>query len=248
MSREDFVAMMTSDLAEAPQYFSHDAEMNRRGARPLDEIVASPLPVARVVTLLDAGAIPLDVRDNISFAAGHIPRSVNIGLDGQYASWCGTLLSPRERLVVVADGEERSCEAIMRLARVGMENVAGYVDRGILSWTAAGNPSEALPQMDIAELHDRQDALHVLDVRRPGEYAAGHVPVARNIPLSELPRRIREVPGDAPLAVICASGYRSAIASSLLRREGATNVINVIGGTSAWIRTGLEVATGGPTP
>jgi glyoxylase-like metal-dependent hydrolase (beta-lactamase superfamily II)/rhodanese-related sulfurtransferase len=243
MAREEFVSMLTTDIAAAPQYFSHDAEMNRRGARALEEIAPPPLAAADVAALLERGAIPLDVRDTQSFAAGHIPRSVNIGLDGQYASWCGTLFSPAERLVIVADGEERSREAIMRLARVGMENVAGYVDRGILGWTAAGKPSEELPQMDVAELRDSLGNMNVIDVRRPAEYVAGHVPVARNVPLNELPQRIRDIRSDAPLAVICASGYRSSIASSLLARTGVA-VTNVIGGTSAWMQAGYAVAPG----
>ncbi len=240
MPREEFVAMMTTDMSEAPQYFAHDAEMNRRGARALDDIDAPSLPASIVATLLDRGAIALDVRDNASFAAGHIPRSINIALDGQYASWCGTLLPPQQRLVIVADGEERSHEAVMRLARVGMENVAGYLDRGLLGWTTEGQPAEELRQMHVAELRDRIADVDVIDVRRPAEYAAGHVPAARNVPLNDFAHAVPRATS-RPIAVLCASGYRSSIASSLLAREGA-DVINVVGGTAAWMQAGYESA------
>ncbi|MGZ7040603.1 MAG: MBL fold metallo-hydrolase [Thermoanaerobaculia bacterium] len=236
MTREEFVAMMTTDMTEAPQYFAHDAEMNRRGASPLEAIEARPLPASTAAALIDDGAIALDVRDSASFAAGHIARSINIGLDGQYASWCGTLLPPRQRLVIVADGEERSREAVMRLARVGMENVAGYVDRGILGWTSEGHASEEMPQMNVAELRERIADFEVIDVRRPAEYAAGHVPAARNVPLSEVAHAIPPATG-RPIAVLCASGYRSSIAASLLAREGR-DAINVVGGTAAWMQAG----------
>jgi len=236
MSREEFVAMVTADIAPPPQYFPHDAEMNRRGARALDEIAAPPLAAKNAARMIEQGAIPLDVRDAFAFGAAHIPRSVNIGLGGEYASWCGTLFSPKERFVIVADGEEQAREAVVRLARVGLENVVGFVDRGILGWSEAGEPTRELPQMNVAELHENIRDFDVVDVRRPGEYASGHVPGAQSMPLAPLVVAMTR----RPVAVICASGYRSAIAASLLARAGA-NATNVTGGTSAWKRAGYEV-------
>lgn len=239
MTRDEFVALMTTDLPEAPPYFSRDAEINRLGARPLDEVMAAALAPRDVKAALHRAAVVLDVRDSDSFGAGHIGGSINIGLGGQYASWCGTLLSPDQNLIIVADGAERSQEAVMRLARVGMENVAGYLDGGILAWSNAGYSIAQIPQITASELRDC--GLPVLDVRRPGEFSAGHVPGARNIPLNELPRRIEEVQDG--LAVICAGGYRSSMATSLLARKGLTGVSNIIGGTSAWIAEKLPVET-----
>lgn len=241
MSRDEFVSMMTTDMPEPPPYFSRDAEINRLGARALAEVKATALEARSVKSALHRGALVLDVRDADAFGAGHIGGAINIGLGGQYASWCGTLLPPSDDLIVVADGVERSNEAVMRLARVGIENVAGYLDGGVLAWSNAGYATAQLPQIAPRDLSETK--MSVLDVRRPAEFASGHVPGARNIPLNELPRRIDEVERHGPLAVICAGGYRSSMAASLLARHGRTDISNVIGGTSAWIAEKLPVTT-----
>ena len=235
MAREEFVKMLTTDIAEPPPYFPYDAEMNRRGARALSEIDAPALTPQQVH---DRNAIVLDVRDYDSFAAGHLPGSINIGLGGQYASWAGTLLSPGDRIIIVADSAEKSREAVMRLARVGFENVDGWLDGGVLAWSNAGYELAQMPQVSVAELHGA--ITRVLDVRRAGEYVGGHVPNAINIPLHELQRRIDEV--HAPVTVICAGGYRSAMAASILARHGL-EATNVAGGTAAWIRAGYPVSS-----
>src|SRR5438552_8223287 len=235
MSREEFVTLMTNEIPPAPPYFSRDAEINRRGARALAEVTAAPLAADRVREEINRGAIVLDVRDPVTFGKEHISGAINIGLGGQFASWCGTLLPAEAPLVVCADTDARAGEAVMRLARVGMETAIGYVT------SSEGFPGAALPQIDVTEL--RAQRLAVLDVRRHAEYADGHVPAARSIPLDELSRRVSEVGSDrlAPLAIICGSGYRSSIAASLLMREGFSNLRNVSGGTSAWVRAGFGV-------
>ena len=238
MPREEFVRLITTDLSDAPSYFSRAAELNRLGPRALDDVQAPALSPGAVRDLVEEGALILDVRDSDAFAAGHLPGAVNIGLDGSYASWCGTLLSPKERIVIVAGSVDQSREAVVRLARVGMENVAGYLDGGLLAWVEAGYESAALPQITAGELSGM--AVDVLDVRRPMEFAAGHVPGAHNVPLGELPRRIEEIE-NRPLAVICAGGYRSAAAVSLLARHGLRDLRNVAGGIEAWMRDGLPI-------
>ena len=243
MPRDEFVHLMTTDLSDAPSYFSRAAEMNRLGPRALEDIGAPALSPGAVRDLVEEGAVVLDVRDSDAFAAGHLRGAVNIGLDGSYASWCGTLLSPKGRIVIVADSVEHSREAVMRLARVGMENVAGYLDGGLLAWVAAGYEAASLPQISTDELRAQCGTgsnLSILDVRRPMEFAAGHVPGARNVPLGELPRRIEQIENQ-PLAVICAGGYRSSAAASLLARHGLSDLRNVAGGTEAWIRDGFAV-------
>lgn len=235
MPREEFVKMLTTDITEPPPYFPYDAEMNRRGARALSEIDAPALTPQQVG---DRDAVILDVRDSDSFAAGHLPRSINIGLGGQYASWAGTLLSPSDHIIIVADSEEKSREGVMRLARVGMENVDGWLDGGVLAWSDAGYELAQMPQVSVAELHDAN--ARVLDLRRAGEYDGGHVPSAINIPLHELPRRIEEV--REPVTVICAGGYRSSAAASILARHGV-QATNVVGGTAAWIRAGYPLSS-----
>ncbi len=225
MPREEFVRLMTTEIPPPPQYFARDAEINRRGARPLAEIAVHKL------TRIDGHALVLDVRDEKSFGARHISRAVNIGLGGQFASWCGTLLPQDAALVVATDSESHAAEAVMRLARVGIESAVGYVTDD------ASAPTESLAQISVAELRDRR--LPVLDVRGAGEYASGHIPDAVNIPLPELPQRIADV-ATGPLAVVCGGGYRSSIACSLLMREGRHDLWNVTGGTGAWARAGFE--------
>jgi len=234
MSRREFVEMMTRDLPAAPRYFSRDAEINRRGARSLAEVRACAMKADGVREEINRGAIVLDVRDAEFFGSSHIAGAINIGLGGQFASWCGTLLDAETPIVVSADSERRACEAVMRLARVGMETASGYVT------DADGLDRVSLPQISVDAL--RAQGIRVLDVRRPAEFRSGHVPGAQPIPLSELPARIGEVDRRGPLAVICASGYRSSIASSLLLREGFTDVMNVRGGTSSWVRAGYPIS------
>jgi len=235
MPREEFVTLMTTDFPAAPKYFSRDAEINRRGARMLAEITAAPLTADRVRDEMNHGAILLDVRDAASFGTSHILGAINIGLGGEFASWCGTLLPAEAPIVISADSSEHANEAVMRLARVGIESAAGFITK------AEGFESASIPQITAEELRDRK--LRVLDVRRKGEYASGHIPGAQHIPLDELPRREGEVQRGGPVAVVCAAGYRSSIAASLLQRDNIVDVVNVVGGTTGWIRAGFSVET-----
>ena len=248
MPREAFVRLLTTDLPEVPAYFPRDVDLNRAGAPAVGERSLPPaLPPAEVAARVLQGATLLDVRDGAAFGAGHLPGSVHIGLSGQFASWAGTLLSPDRPLVVVADDEGGAAEAALRLARVGLENVAGYLAGGLGAWAAAGHPVATLPQVTADELQARlaegQD-LTVLDVRRPGEYDAGHVPGARNLPLDRLEREAGSLDASRPTAVLCAGGYRSSAACSLLERRGFSSLWNVVGGTSAWVQAGFAVSPG----
>jgi hydroxyacylglutathione hydrolase len=245
MPKDQFVRMVTADLPEVPRYFPMDVALNRAGASPLAE---KPLPPAMgpeaVRRLAGESAQVLDVRTSADFGAGHVPGSTNVGLGGQFASWAGTLLDPARPVVIVADDEARVREAVMRLARVGLENVAGYLDGGIAAWDRAGLPVADLPQIAVDELKDRLregGGLQVVDVRRPGEYAAGHVPGAASRPLDHLESDARTLDPSRPTAVICAGGYRSSAATSILRRHGFRDLVNVVGGTSAWVAAGYDV-------
>lgn len=242
MTKEEFIALMTSDLPEAPGYFARDAEINRRGAGMLSAITVDALTPAEVNKRLQQGALVLDVRESTAFANGHLPRSMNIGLKGNYAPWSGNLIKPSDSLILVADGKDEIDEAVMRLARVGLENVAGYLDGGIMAWAAAGLELETVPQISVdelyAQLYGDGRQLQIVDVRAPGEFASGHLPRAKNVPLPELQKRVHELDTQQPLAVVCAGGYRSAAAASILRRHGFHDLYNVIGGTSAWVGAG----------
>lgn len=250
MSREDFIASMTSDLSPAPSYFAMDAEINRKGAGRLSDIVAAPLSPSNVQQRIQDGATILDVRDATAFGAAHLPGSVNIGLGGQFASWAGTLLSPADQIIIVAATEEESRQAIMRLARVGLENARGWLDGGIDAWQESGFITSSIQQMSVEQLHSRfaEKQLQVVDVRGENEFSTGHVPGALHIPLSEVRYRRDEIDHSRPTAVICGSGYRSSAAASLIFQNEDPGVFNVAGGTSAWTKAGFALEAAGDNP
>ncbi|MEP6921658.1 MAG: MBL fold metallo-hydrolase [bacterium] len=245
MSKDEFVRMMTTDLSDAPAYFSRDAEMNRQGASALDVLPRPPaLTPAEVHELAALGHLVLDVRSAAEFGAGHIPGAVNIGLAGQFAIWAGSLIPLTTSIVLVTESEEKVAEAQKRLARVGIESVKGYLDGGIESWRKEAR--QTVTQISVDDLHKllrKEKELQIIDVRRPAEYQSGHVPRAHSVELSHLHERLAGMTLDPgkPTAVICAGGYRSSAASSLLQKQGFMNLLNVTGGTGAWIDAGYEV-------
>ena len=246
MSKDEFVRMMTADLPEQPAYFQRDAAINRAGATALADLPRPrKLSPPETVALAEQGHVVLDVRAAGEFGAGHVPGSLNIGLGGQFASWAGSLIPLGTPLVLVADSAEQVDEALMRLARVGHESVVGYLGGGVGAWAEAGLRVETLPQITVEELSRRlaeQPELQVLDVRRPAEYSSGHAPRAVGAPLApDLGERVAALDPERPTAVICAGGYRSSAAASLLAPKGFRRLYNVTGGTSAWIDAGLPV-------
>jgi len=242
MSRAAFVEMATRDLPEAPSYFARDVELNRGGAAPIpSEPLPAALPPAEVARRAGTGATILDVRPAAAFAAGHVPGSVNIGLSGQFAPWSGALVPAERPVVVVAEGEDEVREAVLRLARVGIEKVDGYLDGGVRAWERDGRALGSLDAVTVSLLRERlaaEPALQVLDVRRPPEYAEGHVPGAVNVSLDSLAAAAIPLDPGRPTAVVCAGGYRSAAGASLLLRRGFGTVLNVLGGTGAWVAAG----------
>ena len=238
MPREEFIRMMTTDLPEAPAYFGRDVELNREGAGSLADLPELPalLPAA-VEEMRRAGAVILDTRVNAQFGNGHVPGSLNIGLSGQFASWAGSLIAPEKPIVLVTEEEGQVAEARLRLARVGLENAAGYLAGGVLAWHDSGYTLATTEQITVDELRRRleEDSVRELvDVRRPGEWQAGHIARARHIPLNTLASRVAELDSGKPVTAICAGGYRSSIATSLLEQSGFSRITNVIGGMTAW--------------
>ena len=203
----------------------------------------SPADVADSVR---AGKVILDVRSAAEFGTAHVPGSLNIGLSGQFASWAGTLISMETPLVLVAGSKEQAEEARTRLARVGLEKVTGFLVGGIDAWKAAGFDVATVQQISVAELKEliasRPD-LQVVDVRRAGEFESGHAPQAIPAPLSNLNETLPSLKLNPTklTAVICAGGYRSSAATSIMQLQGFTNLLNVSGGTSAWVKAGYEV-------
>ena len=242
--RDQFIRQMTSNLPARPDYFLEDAAINRTGATPLSELPALiGLSAAEVKARTAQGEIALDIRPADDFAAGHLPGSINIALSGQFASWAGAVLGLSSQPLLIADDHEQVSEARLRLARVGIENVPGYLDGGIAGWRRAGFELAQMPQINVEELSRRLHDLQVLDVRRQGEWDAGHIDNADWYPLDRFKAALPQLEKSQPIAVHCKSGYRSMIAASLLQRAGY-DVINVIGGFDAWEKAQLPATTG----
>jgi rhodanese-related sulfurtransferase len=247
MSRADFVTRVTTDLAPAPDYFGHDAETNRSGAAPLGDL---PEPVAlspaRVAALQKEGAVVLDVREGVHFCGAHIPGARHVGLGGQFAPWAGAVVPMGARLVLVADDLEEVHEARLRLARVGLEDVVGYLDGGLAAWVRDRRPTRTFENVSPAELAERLEGMGapiVIDVRKPSEYEGGHLPGALSRPLDGR-LSARDLPAYAPLVVVCQSGYRSAIAAAILAASHAGPILNLVGGTNAWREAGRTLEKG----
>jgi len=248
-NREEFVAQLTSHLPARPEYFAKDAEINRTGAGALSELPPlRAIAPAELERLLQQGEIALDVRPGEDFAAGHVPGSVNIALCGQFASWAATVLGLASHPVLVAANEQQVEEARLRLARVGIEALDGYLAGGVAAWKQAGLPIATIEQIDVNSLNERLRSgnLQVLDVRREPEWEAGHIENAIWWPLDNFKVSPPEIDHNVPLAVHCKSGYRSMIASSLLQRAGFRHVIDARGGFDAWGQAKLPVVSGKP--
>ena len=254
MSRAAFKAIVTADQPEAPDYFVHDAILNRKERTALHDAMEKqlkPLTVDEVLALEKSGAQLLDVRDGIDFEGGHLRGSLNIALSGKYATWAGSMLSHDEPIVVVAEegGEE---EAVMRLGRIGFDNVAGFLAGGMRALEHRADLVERTERITAPALADwlaggRPDAGAtpvILDIRSEPEHAGGHVDGSLNIPLPRLEERIAELPAGRPVVVHCEGGYRSAIGVSLLQKLGRKDVHDLVGGFKAWLATREPATTG----
>lgn len=238
ISREDFVAAVTKGLAEPPQYFPINARINKEGYESLEKVLElglQPLEPAQFKNRMNEdGAVVLDTRKATVFTEGFVPGSISIGLEGRFAEWAGVLLPFDKPLLLVCEpGTEK--EAVIRLARVGFSQFRGYLLGGFDAWQNAGEQIDMIIDVEADELamdipHDTN--LVVLDVRRETEFGDGHVANALNIPLDELTDivNVAELEEDQNIYIHCATGYRSVIAASLIKRQGLHNIRNVVGG------------------
>ncbi len=244
MSKEEFITLVEVDQPEAPDYFVYDAIKNRQERESLDVTMRQslrPLSLDDVLQHQRQGHQLVDVREGIDFEGGHLRGAVNIGLAGKYATWAGTVLNHDRPIVVIAEqGSEP--EAVMRLGRIGFDNVAGYLQGGMSALEQHPELVQTVERVTapaLAELLDNDVPPLVLDVRSEKEREAGGViQGSLNIPLNRLEERIDKVP-DRPLVVHCAGGYRSAIACSLLQKYGRENLSDLVGGFAAWRASGL---------
>ncbi len=239
-SKEEFVRLLTAELPDRPGYFSKDAEINREGAPALDHLPPiALLSPDEVLAKQKAGAVVLDTRPPQQFGAGHIPGAVHIALGGQYASWAATILGLDKDIILIAEDEDQIEESRMRLARVGIERVIGTLDGGMARWAKENRPAAEIAQIPVEELNREREHVQIVDVRRSPEWDDGHIDGAKLMPLNKLESMLGELRRDLPVAVHCKSGYRSAIAASLIQRAGFDPVMNVIGGFDAWRACGL---------
>src|SRR5262245_49865555 len=247
MPRSEFIRLVTADQPEAPAYFSYDATMNRKEHASLDSVLASvlrPLTLDEAIRRANAGAQLLDVREPAQFAEAHIAGSVNVGLGGKYATWCGILLDRARPIVIVAD-PGREHEAAMRLGRIGFDHIAGFLEGGFAAASAEPSLVSRVERVTPAQAAERLASSAppvVIDVRGPGEWDGGHIEGSLNIPLPALRRRMDDIPAGKPILLHCQSGYRSMIAASLLLRDGVRNFVDLDGGIAAWTKENRPVA------
>jgi len=248
MSRGDFKRLVTAEQPEAPAYFVHDAIRNRQERPTLERTLEKSLQALTlddVLRLRNQGAQLLDVRDAADFEGAHLAGSVNIALQGKYATWCGTMLRHDAPIVVIGEpGSEK--EAVMRLGRIGFDNVAGYLQGGM---EALRDRPELVQHIDritaVALAEQLASGLPpvVLDVRSEKEWLAGHIGGSYNVPLNHFRQRLGEIPRDQPVVVHCEGGYRSAIAASVLAQAQRKNVFDLVGGFKAWAASKLPYET-----
>lgn len=244
MGLAEFKAMVTADQPAAPEYFVYDAIKNRQERADLEATMQKSLrglSVDEVLAMQLKGAQVIDVREAPDYEGAHLVGSLNVGLKGKYATWCGTILSHDEPLIVVAEGGEEE-EAVMRLGRIGFDNVAGYLKDGMAALNDRPELVHKIDRVTAPALHDMLNHSNppmVLDVRAEKEWLGGHIQGSINIPLPQLAARLDEVSANAPVVVHCEGGYRSAIACSILAQAGRKNMSDMVGGIKAWIASKL---------
>ena len=242
MSREQFIQEVTEGILPPPQYFFEDSRINKEGYDPIDDVIlknAKPLSIDEIKDAVRAGALILDTRQADEFEKGFIPDSINIGLNGQFAVWVGTLIDIKQPLVLVTDpGKEE--ESILRLARVGYEKIVGYLQGGVGAWDEALSTVRSITPLQMkAEI---AKGVQVLDVRKQGEWHIAHLKDATFLPLADFPNILNSLDKSKPYIVHCGGGYRSMTAISIMKKKGFHDLTNIYGGFGAMQIAGLPVA------
>jgi hydroxyacylglutathione hydrolase len=248
-TKDEFVqqCMRLDNLPAVPPYWRRMRRQNTGGV-PLLGVLREPpaLPPADIQQAVDAGAVVLDTRSPEAFGGGHLPGALNVGLDGSFATWAGTVLDEDAAVVLVLDAPTDLWTVTWDLLRIGYPLPVGWLAGGMLAWRTRARPIEQLPQITVHELRRRLEAgeVDLLDVRQPAEWAAGHVEGATFVTGAEVPARLDDVPRNGrPVAVMCGSGYRSSAAASLVAARTGLEVVNVLGGMGAWRGAGHPLVT-----
>ena len=246
MTREEFIKEVTDGLSPPPAYFPMNVQMNKEGYSNIDEVINKGThaldPDAFEAVANETGAVILDVRHEKDFAKGFVPQSVFIGLDGNFAPWVGAMIADVKQAILLVLDEDRIEECITRLARVGFDNSIGYLKGGIEAWKQAGKEVDTVQSVDPNQFANewKDSDFKLFDVRKPSEYNSEHLKGAENTPLDFINEHLAEFPKEEKFYLHCLGGYRSVIASSILKARGYHNVINIEGGFEALQKTALD--------
>ena len=247
MTREEFIKEVTHGILPPPQYFAKNAKINKEGYDSIDDVLERGQVALDVDTFESManheGALVLDTRTHGEFVKGFIPKSIFIGLNGTFASWVGTLITDINQPLVLVTDEGMEEEAVVRLARVGYDNVLGYLSGGFAAWKAAGKEVDSLEQVtaeQVADMVRGGESLNILDVRKPNEYQSEHLEGVQNLPLDYINDHMKEIDEHNKYYMHCAGGYRSVIAASILKARGFENLVDIAGGFDALAKTDIK--------
>lgn len=232
MTKEEFIAVVTEGLAEPPTYFAMDALLNKQGYESIEQVLTKntkPLTVEEFEKAMDSDTLILDTRNADEYEQGSLKNALNIGLNGQYAPWVGALLDAKRPLLLITD-EGKETEAVLRLARVGYENVKGYLKGGIRAWKEAGRPLITINSITASAFAKNIQSKDIIDVRNASEWKNGVIENARLIALADLEKQLQQMDKQKHYYIHCAGGYRSMMAASLMKKNGFDQVTNVKGG------------------
>jgi len=246
---EEFIRSFLEGMPEAPDHFSRCSEINRKGAPAISKL-AKPAEYTpeEFLKLSRSGHVVVDTRDQLAFAAAHIPGAFGLSLKGNFATFSGWVLPPDKPLLLVVEDMSNMPAVLKALYSVGLDHVAGYLKGGMPAYAASGQETNRMESIPVSEAKDRYEKGEILlvDTRLKSEWESGHIKCTLHIPAPDVRKRYKELVGHKPVAFICNTGNRSLLASSLmLNLSGMKNVINVIGGTTAWIKLGHPIVTEG---
>lgn len=248
MSKEEFIKEVTDNLIEPPQYFPKNAVMNKMGYESFDEVLEKGLVPLDVHTFINRveqhEALVLDTRNKDAFAQSHIPGSIFIGIDDNFAPWVGALIPDLQQPIVFLADEGREEEVVTRLSRVGYDNTLGYLKGGILSWKKAGRKTEFIEEISAATFGEKyNEGMRLLDVRKESEYESQHIEGALNFPLDFINKNMPRLDRNGQYYLHCQGGYRSMITASILKARGFDKLVNIKGGFNALKLTSLPMST-----
>jgi len=245
ITRDVFIHKVLDGLQAPPSYFPDNVRMNKDGYKSIDQVLhtglrgLTPEEFERVAN--ESGALLLDTRDAQVFASAFIPNSINIGIDGNFAPWVGALIPGVDQPILLITEPGREQEVVTRLARVGFDNVLGFLKGGFARWRNEGRVTDHISSITANEFSEKYThaTMSVIDVRKPAEYEVQHLPGVTNIPLDTLNQHLSAITREAPVYIHCAGGYRSMIACSILKARGWDNVVDIQGGFKALVETDI---------